>query len=159
MTVSPVSKALLLSIRPRYTELILAGEKTVELRKRPPRVSAGTLVVMYASHPTCAIVGAFILEGIISHSPADLWTEHGSRTGVSKDVFERYYADRDQAFGLLVGDVMPLETEVTLAALRKRWSDFQPPQSYRYLHPARPREGLSLRFPGRVAYLELREAN
>lgn len=158
-TATSLSKALLLSIRPCYTDLILAGVKTIELRKRQPRVPAGTLVVMYASYPTCAIVGAFVLRGIIHHAPAELWIEHGPQLGVSKDVFERYYANHDQAFGLLVGDVMPLEHNVGLATLRKQWGGFQPPQSYRYLHPAHTPHGLRLQFPGRIANLALHGAD
>ncbi len=152
-TTTQPSKALLLSIHPCYTALILARKKTIELRKRQPRVPAGTLVVMYASSPTCALVGAFVLRGIVSERPAELWADHGPQTGVSRDVFERYYAGREQAFGLLVGDVMPLEEQVSLAALRRRWRGFHPPQSYRYLHPTRPSQGLSLSFPGLVTHL------
>lgn len=140
--------------RPRYTELILAGEKTVELRKRRPLVPPGSMVVMYASHPTCAIVGAFVLERIVSLQPAKLWRAHGSQTGVSQEVFNRYYENSDQAFGLVVGEVMPLEHQVTLDALRRLWSGFHPPQSYRYLHRGRTRS-VNLRFSDRTEYFTL----
>ena len=149
------AKALLLSIRPCYTDLILAGSKTIELRKRQPRVPAGTLVVMYASQPTCALVGAFVLRGVVNRPPTNLWSEHGSQTGVSKETFERYYADHECACGLLVGEVMPLEHEVSLATLRRCWRGFHPPQSYRYLDLARTKDSLGLRLPTKTAYLSL----
>ncbi len=155
MITADPAKALLLSIHPRYTELILAGSKTIELRKRQPRVPSGTLVVMYASQPTCALVGAFVLRGVVNRPPTKLWSEHGSQTGVSKETFERYYADHECAYGLLVGEVMPVEHEVSLATLRRRWRGFHPPQSYRYLDLVRTEESLELRFSTETAYLAL----
>ncbi|NVB42339.1 ASCH domain-containing protein [Pseudenhygromyxa sp. WMMC2535] len=143
-------EVLLLSIHPRYSELILSGHKTIELRKRRPRLPAGALVLMYASAPVCALVGAFVLGGVLERRPLDLWQEYGSQTGVSRDVFERYYADREKAFGLLVDQVRPLEERVSLGALRKCWKRFHPPQSYRYLWNGR--SGLGLRFADETAY-------
>src|SRR5690606_31365518 len=111
------SKALLLSIRPEYTDLILARSKTIELRRRPPRVGPGTLVVMYASQPICALVGAFILEEVIARPPAKLWADFGTQTGVTRQRFMQYFADRDVAFGLRIGDVWPLDTKISLDLL------------------------------------------
>jgi predicted transcriptional regulator len=156
MTVpTPLSKVLLLSIRPRYTELILSGKKTIELRKRRPNVPPGTLVVMYASQPVCAIVGTFVLGGIVSDRPAALWTNHGAQAGISKDLFEQYYERHECAFGLLIQDVRSLENEVGLAALRKCWDGFHPPQSYRYLRPARTSQSLRLQFSNETTHLSL----
>ncbi len=155
MITSSSVKALLLSIHPRYTELILAGSKTVELRKREPRVPPGTMVVMYASHPTCALVGAFVLRGVVNRPPTKLWIEHGSQTGVSQETFERYYADHECAFGLLVGEVLPLAREVSLATLRRCWRGFQPPQSYRYLDLTWTKDSLDLRLPSETTCVSL----
>lgn len=156
---APAAKAILLSIRPRYAELILAGDKTVELRKRCPSLPAGTLVVMYASAPTCAIVGAFELGGILRLPPAELWASHGDRTGVSRELFERYYEGRGEAVGLVVGEVLRLSQRVELGRLRELWDAFHPPQSYRYLHGARSGARLRLEFAGRTESLALRAAS
>jgi predicted transcriptional regulator len=150
------SKTLLLSIRPVYAELILAGKKTIELRKQRPRVPPGTLVVMYASAPTCAIVGAFVLHEIVELQPSELWKLHSNRTGISRELFERYYEHRDQAFGLVVGRVLPLLATVGLAQLRQMWGKFQPPQSYRFIHRRQSTQSVSLAFADSSASFALR---
>jgi len=155
-TVPLDTKTLLLSIHPRYCDLILSGSKTVELRKQRPKLPSGSLVVMYASSPICALVGAFVLDGVVCTSPADLWRRYGPRAGVEWEVFERYYAEREQAFGLLVGDVMPFEEVVSLDALRRSWGKFHPPQSYRYVYRTRAADGLRLTLPGGTRALSTR---
>lgn len=49
--------ALFVSVKPRFAEKILAGEKSVELRRVRPSVTPGTLVIFYASSPTREVVG------------------------------------------------------------------------------------------------------
>lgn len=145
------NKALLMSIRPEYTDLILAGSKTIELRRRRPQAPPGTLVIMYASQPTCALVGAFTLVEIVSSAPASLWAEYGPQTGVTRQRFMNYFTDCEVAFGLRIGDVWPLDDEVSLESLRRSWNKFQPPQSYRYLHPKHTDSSVRVSFEGRCA--------
>ena len=49
----------LMSIKPLFAEQILSGQKRYELRRRAGEISAGSLVVLYASNPVKAIVGEF----------------------------------------------------------------------------------------------------
>jgi predicted transcriptional regulator len=51
------ARTLLLSLRPRFADAILAGAKTVELRRRPINARPGTAILLYASRPMMAIVG------------------------------------------------------------------------------------------------------
>lgn len=44
-------KAVLLSIKPKYCELIASGRKTVELRKTRPKIDASFKVYMYCTKP------------------------------------------------------------------------------------------------------------
>lgn len=148
-------KALLLSLRPRYAELILAGDKTIELRKQRPRVPPGTLVVMYASQPVCAIVGTFVLRDIVAEAPEALWAKHGAQSGITKALFDQYYAGHDRGFGLLINDARPLSSEVSLAVLRERWHGFHPPQSYRYIHPTRTAQSVRLQAHDTVTHVSL----
>lgn len=54
-------KTLLISIHPRHSQNILAGRKSIELRKRPFKQKDGSPVfnylLIYETHPTAAIVG------------------------------------------------------------------------------------------------------
>jgi predicted transcriptional regulator len=132
-----LSKAMLLSIKPRFASAILDGDKTIELRRREPKAHEGTLVLMYASQPTCAIVGAFILGKIVRLPIAEFWTTFGTQTGVSKETYEKYYAGLSFATGLRVEKTWRLAQPISLETMRRVWQDFHPPQSYRYLRPSR----------------------
>lgn len=126
-------KALLLSIRPRFVEQILAGSKAVELRRVRPRVNAGDLIVVYASGDQKAIVGAFAISAVVAEKPAKLWRRFGPKTGMSKREFDSYFEGVSQGYGFEVGKRWQLPKPVTLAVLRKTVPGFHPPQSYRYM--------------------------
>src|ERR1039458_7312914 len=75
-TLSPDMKtnhAFLISIRPRFAEMIFAGSKTVELRRVCPKVSVGDLALVYVSSPAMELRGSFEVGKILTASPSALW--------------------------------------------------------------------------------------
>lgn len=62
-------RVLLPSIPPRFTDSILDGTKTIELRRTRPRVAPGDPVLIYACSPVKAIVGSFVVEELIQAYP------------------------------------------------------------------------------------------
>jgi predicted transcriptional regulator len=76
---------LLLSVRPEYAEKIFEGIKTVELRRTRPRLCEGDVVIVYASSPTKALIGAFEVEKVIQKPLKDLWHEVQKKAGISYD--------------------------------------------------------------------------
>ena len=64
---------IIISIHPNYAEDILIGEKTVELRRRAPRIKEQTKLWIYATRPICAIVGSVVLESNVTKTPDQLW--------------------------------------------------------------------------------------
>lgn len=125
--------ALLLSIRPRFVELIFSGSKRIELRRSRPRVKAGDLVFVYASSPTMALVGAFEISGLVEETPAAIWRKWGGQSGITKAEFDDYFDGREVGFGLVIAHAWRLPSPVKLSSLRKRQAGFHPPQSYHYL--------------------------
>jgi predicted transcriptional regulator len=125
---------LFVSIKPRFAEKILAGEKSVELRRVRPSVAApGTLVVFYASSPTCEVVGTGLIEAIDIDTPTAIWERHRGELGLPRSEYRSYFAGVRQAVGILLEDVRPVTRRVPLAALRQRLEGFEPPQSFRYI--------------------------
>jgi len=125
--------ALLLSIRPRFVEQIFAGTKTVELRRVRPRVKSGDLVIVYASGSRKALVGAFQVADVIAASPASLWRNFGTETGMGKKEFDEYFNGVNTGFAIEVAHTWQLPAPVQLATLRRQRGGFHAPQSYRYL--------------------------
>jgi predicted transcriptional regulator len=132
----PSDRALLVSIRPCFASLLLSGDKTVELRRTPPSVEQGTLVLMYASSPARELVGVGHVERVDIGPQDEIWREHGHATGLTRDEFDRYFAGAGRAVAITVSNVRHLKKPKSLAELRRRWSGFRPPQSFRYLSPS-----------------------
>lgn len=125
--------ALFLSLRPRYAELLLAGQKSVELRRIRPVAPEGSLVLLYASSPAMTLVGQAEVERIEVAALDQVWRKHGLRTGISRAEYDRYFMGSDQAVAILLTNIRRLERPRPLDDLRHRLNGFRPPQSYRYL--------------------------
>src|SRR5215207_9382671 len=126
---------LLLSIRPEHAFKIFDGSKKVELRRVRPKVSAGDSVLVYVSTPVRALVGAFDVERVVEARPQALWDQVKETAGITREQFDSYYSGAANAYGIVVGQVRQLPEPVMLYRLRKLFSGFHPPQSYRYLSP------------------------
>lgn len=132
-------RSLLLSLRPRFAEAILSGAKTVELRRRPVKASPGTVVVLYASAPTMAVVGTAVLVDVVALSPHTAWRRYRHTLSLSWSEFTEYLAGAERAHLLRLDDVKEVDQPLTLQTLRGS-APFQPPQSFRYLHATDPRQ-------------------
>lgn len=124
-----VGRVALMSIHPAYADAILAGRKRVEFRKRPIGADV-THVVVYATRPVGAVVGAFSVDGQQTTSPSELWRMFGKVGCITRDKFRSYYRSRAEGTGIKVGDVLvapePIDIGNELGVSR-------PPQSFQYL--------------------------
>ena len=124
---------LFLSLRPEYAELLLTGEKTVELRRIRPRAPIGTEVLLYASSPQRELVGMCTVGAIGQADPTEIWKLHGSNTGIGRSAFRSYFRGASRAVAISVRNPTRLDRPIPLAQLRAEWVNFQPPQSFRYV--------------------------
>ena len=126
MAVPPV--AALMSIRQPFADLILAGEKTVELRRVPMKRNI-THVIIYESAGMGRIVGYFDVSNITQGAPADVWKQYQKATGLSKQEFDDYFCGCNVAVAIGVGRVVRLKVPRPLSDFRVE----RPPQSFMYL--------------------------
>jgi len=134
---SPKS-AVLLSVKPRFADAILSGNKTAEVRRRPLDARPGAAVVLYASTPTKAIVGTARLSHTIVMPPAEAWQYYGETTDITREEFDAYLFGVSSAVLLLLQNPQRLDEPISLEALRSDVDHFRPPQSYRYVAPGDP---------------------
>jgi predicted transcriptional regulator len=127
-----INHALLLSIRPRFVDLIFSGRKTVELRRVKPRVQVGDLVVVYASGNTKGMVGAFEVAGVTAAAPSSIWRKFNGTSGLTKCEFDIYFDEVAIGYAIRIGKKWRIEKPVPLRTLRKRRAGFRPPQNYHY---------------------------
>jgi predicted transcriptional regulator len=128
----PLGRAVLLSIKPRYADLILAGTKRVELRRNWPSNDIAVMV-LYSSSPVQRLVGVAYVDGVREASVARLWQlacEYGG--GVTYDELVEYFAGKETAYGIMIKGTRTAERRVDPKDL---FPDFSPPQSLQYLTP------------------------
>lgn len=130
-------RVLLLSLRPRFADAILAGTKTVELRRRAINAQSGTRVILYSTAPTMAIVGTAYLRRVDVANPEDAWKRYSTTLGLAKDEFDAYLDGSKRAYLLHLIRVCQLDKPLHLHELRS--SGFRPPQSFRYIGDSDPR--------------------
>lgn len=129
-------RCVLMSIRPRFAEQILAGGKRVELRRRRLGDEV-TCVVVYATSPVRAIVGAFEVTGQDTRPLADLWAAYADVAGVGHQEYLEYFAGCAQGTAILVGTVLVPDRPRPLSAAGVH----RAPQSWQYL-PGAPARAL-----------------
>lgn len=121
-------KTILLAIKPQFVEKILSGEKRFEFRKRTPSQMVDKILI-YSSYPECRVVGEAKVKRVLSGAPGDIWGRTQKWSGVSKELFFKYYKGKDIAYAYELSEIkkyIPL----------KRLEDFKvarAPQSFVYI--------------------------
>jgi len=126
-------RLVLMSVKPKYAEMLLAGRKTVEVRRVRPAVEGGDWVLVYASSPKKQLLGAFQVDELYEASPSDLWEHLGAQTGVPHDAFFAYFRGAHMGVGIRVRQTLSFPHPASLDRIRESIPQFQPPQAYRYL--------------------------
>ncbi len=121
---------VILSIRPKFCKMIFSGQKKYEYRKRVFTRSDVDKVYIYATKPTCKIVGYFTIAAMIVDSPNDMWKITHEGSGISKDFFDAYFSGCDMAHAIVIGEVVKLDNPIDPKEVIK---NFTAPQNYRYV--------------------------
>jgi len=120
---------VLLSIKPEYAFKIFEGKKKFEFRKiifKNPNVKT---VIVYASSPVQRVIGEFEIDDILTSSPDEIWKITQKYSGISKQFFYDYFADREIAHAIKIKEVTRYDEPLSLKENYK----VSPPQSYLYL--------------------------
>lgn len=123
-------RAVLLSVKPKYSDLILSREKLVEFRRSWARDDI-RLVVIYASSPQQRLVATVPVNEVVHASPSKLWEycrSHGG--GLTRRELYDYFSGKSKGYAVLLGKVKRMRKPVDPRSLLE---NFSPPQSFRYL--------------------------
>jgi predicted transcriptional regulator len=129
---------ILISLEPRHAENILAGRKTVELRRRPMNVKVGATVWIYAKLPMGSIVGHAKVRDVHLLAPQALWRRFGNDCCISRSEFFDYFDGVAEATALELCDCKRLSASLSLQSLRRFSAGFQPPQFFARLKVGTP---------------------
>ena len=81
----------MMSIKPRFASSILAGQKTVELRRCFMNLPKGSKLWIYSTLPVGAMVAVATLHQTIRDIPAELWMKYNDRIGIPRCEFDAYF--------------------------------------------------------------------
>lgn len=126
-------RMIVLSLKPRFAEAILAGDKTVELRRTVPKIVVPTLALLYATTPMRALLGTCIVTSVRSADLAVLWREYGSRSDLRYHEFQQYFEGVDSGTALALAQPQAFGRRIPLQDLRAKPKGFRPPQSFAYV--------------------------
>jgi predicted transcriptional regulator len=129
-----MNNLLLISIKGRFVDQILSGNKTIELRKAMPKTKNGDTIIIYTTKPVMAVTAIAAVRNIITCSPAEMWHKYKNRIGIDKKEFDEYYKTATKAIGIELESVFKLDAEILLSAIKLINPQFSPPQTFRYLN-------------------------
>ena len=131
-------KAVLLSIKPEYADLIERGCKRVEFRRRFSEDRGSILGFFYVTSPVSQIRFVARIEQTIKANPSELWHQFQQECGVSYIAFSKYFEGTCEGTALVLSDVRSLRQSIDKKDLRISYPRFSPPQSYKYLSESDP---------------------
>ncbi len=130
-----LNRDVILSIKPQYSQQIISGHKTVELRRRfPVNVPNGTLAYIYSTSPTRALTGVATIKGVMKRPLDEIWSMYSKVACIKKQDFDNYFSGLDHGFAIVFSEARPLRRAIDLPELRDRFN-FEPPQSFLYARP------------------------
>jgi len=120
---------VLLSIKPEFAYKIFDGTKKYEFRKSIFKRKDVNKIIVYASSPVQQVIGEFEIANILCAELEILWQMTQQFSGISKEFYDEYFANKEKAFAIQVGSVRKYQSPKFL-------SDFDvdyAPQSFAYL--------------------------
>jgi predicted transcriptional regulator len=122
--------AILLSVKPKFANLIVEGSKLVELRRTIPAQNLVTIAI-YSSSPVQMIVALADVKEIIEASPTKLWDiSKGNGGGLTKAELFAYFDSKKTGFAIMLENIRVYDEPVKPT---KVFKPFSAPQSFRYL--------------------------
>ncbi len=125
---------LLVSMKPRFADKIMAGSKVVEIRRKFSEKWVGSRAVLYSSDPQKALVGEATVKSVTAAAPATIWSQYGPSIGCSHEEFSSYVGKAPKVSAIELDNIYPYKQPIPLAQINHLLqSELRPPQSYQDL--------------------------
>jgi predicted transcriptional regulator len=121
---------ILLSIKPRFVEKIISGEKLYEYRKVVFKRTDLDTIVVYSSGHVKKIVGEIKFKRIICDTPQNIWASTGADSGLTEEEFRDYFKNKRVAYAIKIDSFIPFKSSKTI---QEKYPGVKAPQSFVYL--------------------------
>lgn len=132
--------AILLSVRPKHMNKILAGEKIVEIRRIRPQISSNATILFYASSPEKQLAAIARITDVKVSSPRKLWASSGKESALTRKEFLDYLSGCSKGVSISFADLVEIEPPIALSELRSIWPSFHPPQTHIFISESQVEE-------------------
>lgn len=129
---------ILISVHPRHVDNMVSGRKTVELRRRPLKLSPGCRVWVYCTLPRGSVEAVGTVAKVVAEAPSAIWLEYGEQCGITKAEFDTYYEGASTAYVIVFSSIRKLPSTFALGEIRRHLASFQPPQFFKRLLSGSP---------------------
>jgi len=119
---------MLLSIKPKYVDEIIAGTKQYEFRKFHCRDDIKTIII-YATAPIKKVVAEVSLLGIVEGDVDSVWKQTKFAGGITHKDYREYYKKRNTATAYHLGVVIQYDYPMNLSDFGLNYV----PQSFAYV--------------------------
>lgn len=120
---------VLLSIKPKYADLIFEGTKKYEFRRTIFKNAEIKTIVVYASSPVQKVIGEFEIETILNEDIVSLWKKTKKYAGIDEEYFYQYFNCKEKGFAIKIKNFKRYRKPLCL----KEDFNLLPPQSFLYL--------------------------
>jgi predicted transcriptional regulator len=121
---------VLLSIKPKFVEKIISGEKKYEFRRTIFKNTESNSIFIYSSSPVKKIVGEMVVDAILAGRPKKLWEQCREFSGIGRKDFFDYFEGKDEAFALRIQKILLFDSPIEPQEIK---DNFIPPQSFYYI--------------------------
>ena len=128
----------LISLKPKYVQKILSGEKRIEIRRRPVSLAPDTRLWIYSTLPSGSIEAVAEIESVCLSAPCAIWDQFSSEIGISKQEFYSYVSGRKKISAIFLKKIRKIEPAPTLNCLKSKIGEFHPPQFFKHLSSGSP---------------------
>lgn len=129
---------ILISVEERHASNMLAGNKSVELRRKPLNIPSGTRVWIYSKLPRGQVQALAVVDEVVADTPKKIWNSYGAQSAISKSEFDAYFVDAETGYAIVFQEVRPLAPILNLSSIREKISHFHPPQFFKRLTNGSP---------------------
>ena len=123
-----MKKKIIISINPEHVENIINGTKKYEYRTKAAKQDISSIII-YETVPVKKIVAEAEIIEVLELSPEDLWNETKEFSGISKDLYDDYFKNRNVAYAYKLGKIKVYKEPKSLLDFGVKYA----PQSFVYV--------------------------
>lgn len=121
-------EAVVLSIKPKYADMIRAGTKKYEFRRRVWTGENIKFAFLYESVPVKSIRSVIVVDPPICLPINELWEHTKERAGITREEFDEYFKGSENGYAIPIKEIRDLlDLKIASAGMRR------PPLNFSYI--------------------------